>query len=244
MANQSMLILQVPSIILMLIITIAVWHFVLHKKVRLYRSMEGSKTELITHLLWHGLFLTLLLTFQGHVLETATIVKCISCRDQTMLYINGNISCTEPWQYVVYLYIALWLAPFFLILTFGKYLFVDQEISVSKFVLFCLCPLPTSAYVIIRLTINKIRGPSSAKIRTEDIEDSNVLAKFFQNSRAKLPFWLDYFCCHGIIVMFRFAMVIVYIFSSDVMNGVLGMLIIVFVKQLYTVLALPYSSAR
>ena len=242
--NQSMLILQVPSIILIFIITIAIWHFVLHKKVRLYRSMEDSKTELITQLLWHGLFLTLILTFQGHVLETTTIVKCLSCREQSMLYINGNISCTEPWQYVVYLYIALWLAPFFLILTFGKYLFVDQEISVSKFVLLCLCPLPASVYVIVRLLISKIQGPSSAKIRTEDIDDSNMLVKFFQNSQTKVPLWLNYLCCHGIIVMFRFTMVILYTFNDDVMNGLIGILVVVFIKQIYTVLALPYSSVK
>ena len=44
--------------------------------------------------------------------------------------------------------------------------------------------------------------------------------------------------------MFRFTMVILYTFNDDVMNGLIEILVVVFIKQLYTVLALPYSSVK
>ena len=241
--NQSMMMLQAPMVIFMFSILIAVWQLVLRKRIRGYRAIDDQKTEIISQVLWHGLLLTLLLTFQGHVLETATLVKCVTCYDESFLYINGNISCTQPWQYAVYLYLALWLAPFSIMLTFGKYyLFNDQEITMSKFVMFCLCPLPTSIYIITLLLIAKIRGIPSTKIQTED--NSNPVVKFFQNSQKDLPFLLDYLCCHGVVVMCRFAMVMLYTFNDDVMAGLLGTLMVVFLKLLYTLIALPYSSMR
>lgn len=241
--NQVLAMTEAPKIVLLLAVLVIIWHFVIQYKVSSASPMNESRYAKIGQVLCHGMFLALLITYQGHVVETGALLKCVSFGDQSVLFIDGSITCTQPWQYFVYLYLGLWLAPFFLILICGAPLLIGEQISETRFVLLCLFPLPASLFLIIQLLVGKIRGTLSFT-KTENEPNSNVMASFFQNSQRNLPFVLEFICCHGVIVALRFTLVLMYTYNDDVINAMLGMLLVVFVKQMYTLLALPYSSLR
>ena len=231
-ANQVLAMFFVPVMVIILGIICLMWHFVIQKK--------KSSFEQIGHFLWHALFLTLLLTYQGHLVETATLLKCVPFSGGEVFFLNGNMSCMQDWQYVFGMYLVVWLVPFWLILMFGKYLLHKEHLSLPKYILLCLIPLPMGIYLIIQILSRKIRG----NVRLDTTKNSGLVPSFLQNSNRRLHFLLNYLCCHGIIVMLRFAMVMTYTYSDNVINGMLAVLGVVFAKLMYTTITLPYSYLR
>ena len=235
-ANQIMAMLFVPVMVVILGIICIIWHLVIQKNKGGY---EG-RSEKIGHFLWHALFLTLLLTYQGHLIETSALLKCVSFSGGKVFFLNGNIPCMQHWQYLFGVYLLIWLVPFWLILIFGRYLLHKEHMSLPKLILLCLMPLPLGIYLLIQILSRKIKGT----VRLGTANNPGLVASFLQNSQRKLPFLLHFLCCHGIIVMFRFAMVMTYAHSDNVINGMLAMLGVVFAKLMYTTITLPYSYLR
>ena len=238
--NQVVAMFFAPTIITLLCVVCLIWHLLAQRRENTKIFKSEMKSELISQFLWYALFLTLLLTYQGHLIETAALLKCVPFSDSKVLFLNGNISCTQHWQYVVALYLGFWLLPFSLILFFGSHLLRKEYLSLPKLILLCFLPLPFGLYLIIQTIIRRIQG--TKRFGAED--KPNLVADFLQNSQRKLPLLLRYLCCHGIIVMFRFAMVMMYTYNDDIMNGMLAMLGFVFAKLMYTTVALPYFSLR
>ena len=238
--NQVVAMFFAPTVITFLGVLCLIWRFVAQRKENTKIFKSEMKSELISQFLWYALFLTLLLTYQGHLIETAALLKCIPFSDSKVLFLNGNISCMQGWQYVVALYLGFWLLPFWLILVFGSHLLRKEYLSLPKLILLFFLPLPFGVYLIISTIFRKIQGTKRFGIH----EKPDLVADFLQNGQRKLPLLLRYLCCHGIIVMLRFAMVMMYTYNDDIMNGMLAMLGVVFAKLMYTTVALPYFSLR
>ena len=202
-----------------------------------YVAREGPDT--CGQLLGYALFLTLLMTFGHQVYLSAALIKCVPYMNETVLYLNGNVTCFQNWwQYIAAIYLCLWLAPFPLILVVGAPLLGQGHLSFPTYLLLCIFPIPLFLYVVVKIIIRKVQNT----FRLELNNNSTFVTDFLQNNQRKLPFWLDYLCCHGIVVMFRFAMVMMHTFNDDVIKGMTGVLILVFTKLVYTAVASPYSS--
>ena len=202
-----------------------------------YVAREGPDT--CGQLLGNALFLTLLMTFGHQVHLSAALIKCVPYMNETVLYLNGNVTCFQNWwQYITAIYLCLWLAPFPLILVAGAPLLGQGRLTFATYLLLCLFPIPLFLYVVVKTIIRKVQNT----FRLELNNNSTFITAFLQNNQRKLPFLLDYLCCHGIVVMFRFAMVMMHTFNDDVIKGMTGVLILVFTKLVYTAVASPYSS--
>ena len=202
-----------------------------------YVTREGPDT--CGQLLGYALLLTLLMTFGHQVYLSAALIKCVPYMNETVLYLNGNVTCFQNWwQYIAAIYLCLWLAPFPLILVVGAPLLGQGHLSFPTYLLLCIFPIPLFLYVVVKTIVRKVQNT----FRLELNNNSTFVTDFLQNNQRKLPFWLDYLCCHGIVVMFRFAMVMMFTFNDDVIKGMTGVLILVFTKLVYTAVASPYSS--
>ena len=135
-------------------------------------------------------------------------------------------------------YLCLWLAPFPLILVAGAPLLGQGHLSFPTYLLLCIFPIPLFLYLMVMTIIRKVQGTLGLELNNT----SFFITNFLQNSQRDLPFKLDYLCCHGIVVMFRFAMVMMYTFNDEVINGMTGVLILVFTKLIYTAVASPYPT--
>ena len=237
--NQTLAMFFSPLVVTLLLVICVVWHFVIQRR-ESHLFINETRSGQIGQLLWHALFLTLLLTYQGHLIETASLVKCVPFEGDTILFLNGNVSCMKSWQHLVAIYMGLWMLPFWVILIFGPYLLGKEHVTLPKYILLCFIPLPMGIYLLVQTVSRKIKGTK----RLESNNNLSLVARFLHNSQQQLPFVLKFLCCHGIIVMFRFAMVMMYTYYDDVMNGMLAMLGVVFAKLVYTTITLPYSHLR
>ena len=242
LTNQVLAMFFIPLILVIFGIICLIWNAMVQRRQRYYTYNGEGKFDHIGQLLWYSLFLTLLLTYQGHVLETTSLLKCVPYENGTVWFLDGNISCFQNWQYIVGIYLGLWLAPFSVILIFGPAGLHGSYLSMIQFILFCIFPLPMLIFLVFKTIVRKLQGGLTT-VKLEFSVDSSIITNFLRNSDRDLPYSLEKLCCHGVIMMFRFAMVIMYTYNEDVIKGIVGILVVVFAKLCYTIVALPYSSA-
>ncbi|XP_046848069.1 uncharacterized protein LOC124441649 [Xenia sp. Carnegie-2017] len=102
-----------------------------------------------------------------------SLLHCVRIGDDNVLFLDGNIKCYQPFQYVFIGYVASSVFPFCLVPVLGAYLLRTGRISASHFCFSCLIPLPFCCfwlyllmkdYIIFKRDFNESRSPSSFRV--------------------------------------------------------------------------------
>ncbi|XP_046848223.1 uncharacterized protein LOC124441801 [Xenia sp. Carnegie-2017] len=90
-----------------------------------------------------------------------SLLHCVRIGDDDVLFLDGNVKCYQPFQYVLIGYVTSSVLPFCLVPVLGAYLLKTDQISVAQFCFSCLIPLPFCcfwSYLLVKNYINRKRG--------------------------------------------------------------------------------------
>ena len=118
-----------------------------------------------------AVFLEILLLGYDRLAETSLgLMHCVSIGSQRRLFIDGNTLCWQTWQYVLFLYIMIFVVPFIAVLYFGSRNLYSSSISASGFLAACVFPLPFLAYWLLKHVCTR-KGEESAMRTNDEVDD-------------------------------------------------------------------------
>ena len=110
--------------------------------------------------------------FLGYVtLATVSIslIRCVFVADENRWFYNGNVTCYQWWQYASFTFIAIFVIPFIFVLTFVSLELHHDKITVGKFLLAIIFPLPSLMLWLFRFVC------SSPVANVEENQNVNAL---------------------------------------------------------------------
>ena len=85
--------------------------------------------------LYRGSVVLILLNFVALAKTSMTLLQCVHLIDQSVLFIDGHITCYQSWQYLVMAYILLFIVPVFPVLFIGVSRLHRKQISANQLVI-------------------------------------------------------------------------------------------------------------
>ncbi len=123
------------------------------------------KTNLAT-----GFLLVAMLSYQNATRAALQLVRCVEVHHKVLL-IDSRIKCYEPWQYLVWLYIATCSIPFPIYLIIRPNSLKTQSVSLKEFLVGLILPGPAIIWWLLKQIICKVRKQIEP---TGEIPSNNV----------------------------------------------------------------------
>ena len=112
-----------------------------------------------------GLLQTLLLGYTTLATISFSLLRCVPVGIEKHLFYDGNHACFQWWQYLLIAFVCTFVIPFVFVLLWGSYKLYGKTLSVGKFLLACLFPLPSLIYWLFfsfcqvqRHPVNEVSG--------------------------------------------------------------------------------------
>ena len=190
-----------------------------------------------------GFVLCLLFTYQKLATTSFTLLNCVPVGDESVLFVEGTVTCYQMWQYGVMAYSVTCIVPFCLTLLIGPGLLKDGLISLPQFFLGCIIPLPFFLYwLTIRLTKRSLRSSNtSVELTSEAQAVIAILQGPFKETETK---YLGPTCGQGVLIGRRLVLVVIGTFITDPLIRMLLMMLVCFIILLHHVHVLPYKDTK
>ena len=107
-----------------------------------------SVQQSVTASLIQAFLLACLLSFQQTIKGVFHFIQCVTVRNKTVLYIQGNIQCYSWWQNIIQIYLFLNVIPLIFVLSHLPFKIKDKNVSVRMFILACVLPVPFQVYLL------------------------------------------------------------------------------------------------
>eukprot|EP00112_Aurelia_sp_Birch-Aquarium-sp1_P003286 Seg1365.4 transcript_id=Seg1365.4/GoldUCD/mRNA.D3Y31 product="WD repeat-containing protein 19" protein_id=Seg1365.4/GoldUCD/D3Y31 len=157
-----------------------------------------------------SMFEVCLLTYSVVVQTVFKLSHCIEINNQKYLYIQGNISCFQPWQYALMIVSVIWVAPFclFIFLLPGS-----KQTELRGIFVGCFFPLP---YLFYRLYRWKFACTTQ---HDKQVDALDVVAKLIHESLTS-PFKKtsgepEYLYWEGVYIARRLVLITILTFFQD-----------------------------
>ena len=186
-----------------------------------------------------GFILALLFTFQKMGTTTFMLLNCVPVEGESVLFIDGTVTCYQYWQYGVLAYAVTCVTPFFLVLMFGPGLLETGYISLWEFFAGCMCPLP--ALIVWLLKRLLCRAPEAAVVRRKRSGDVVAVLNILQGPFKSYDFGV---CWSGVLIGRRLVIILLYTFVNDALIRLLCMLLACFLILLHHVHVQPYNDTK
>ena len=82
-----------------------------------------------------------LYTYENIAENVMSILNCVPVGNQTVLFIDGNVTCPQPWQSILIILMCVYIIPFFMVLFLAPRLLEKQLINLPVFFLSFILPL-------------------------------------------------------------------------------------------------------
>ena len=205
------------------------------------RKVDPTKKTFLSKLAT-GFILSLLFTYQKLATTSFALLNCVPVGDDSVLFIEGTITCYRGWQYGVIVYVSLCIGPFCMVLLIGPGLLKDGLIPLKQFFCACFLPLPFLVYwVAMRLWLRGWRPDVACSLGPEAQAVINVLQGPFKETDTRL---FGSLCGAGVVIGRRLVLVLLYTFVNDTLVRMLAMMLVCFVILLHHMHALPYRDTR
>ena len=137
----------------------------LSHKLTILRFLQAFKTSLQVASL--QIILLGYSTLTSHILALLT---CVPMADnKQILYIDGNVSCYQTWQYVLLTLVITWSIPLVFSLYMASKSLVDNALSVSGFYTALMFPLPFALYSLFKSTLCKTKTDQRDRREQENV---------------------------------------------------------------------------
>ena len=128
------------------LISLVMFTYIASRIWRLCKRALNQPSAIILRLLFCGLRLILI----SYATITSISFALLSCVDihagHSVLFIDGSIQCYQWWQYIIFLLVVCWVAPFPVAIYISSWLLEKKKLSIKMFVLFLLVPLAAILY--------------------------------------------------------------------------------------------------
>lgn len=85
---------------------------------------------------------TLLLGYETLADTTLKLMHCVPIGLEWRLFVDGNIQCWQWWQYLLIVFIVVFVIPLVLVLFWGSLMLSKDKVSAKEFLTSCAFPLP------------------------------------------------------------------------------------------------------
>ncbi len=225
--------LFVPLLLLMLV-TVYVTSLIAEKRVR-----NTQIWDFLARRAALGIMFAILFSYQKLASSMFQLIHCVQVGEDSVLFVDGEITCYQPWQALVFIYLALCICPFFIYIAVGPALMKNGYITLPEFFAGCLFPVPMALYWIVKYSV-------ANGITVEPKDDAVSVYKLLQGPyrEFQLPGILRYLCWSGVLLGRRLALIFAATFIHDVILRLSVMLIICISALLYHVVILPCKETR
>ena len=171
----------------------------------------------------------LLLTFSTIATYSFDAVHCVRINDELYLYTQASIKCYQLWQYMVLLFIVLWIIPFISTLYIGPKLLYRCYITPTQFLLGLTFP----PFLLLIFLKHKVSVNDKCKLTMSD----GILAKhllLIVNEPFRTSFENnDKLCWESMLILRRMLLVIlnIFIMSSIIKLFPMGFLLLIYLIQ-------------
>ena len=179
----------------------------------------------------------LLLFYQQIANTTFSLLYCIKSGDKSILFIDGTVTCYQPWQILILIFAFKWVIAIIPVLMFLPGLLELRLISVTDFFLACLLPGPMLCYWMYRFYTKKFRFHSSYVTPWQD-EALGILQKTFVPTTYRNMFP---FCWLGFMKIRRLALVLIFTFVSNLVGRITLMCIVIMLFLIIHLKTEPYQ---
>ncbi len=148
-------------------------------------------------------FLLIIILSAQQLSTTAfSFLKCVRLGGDLHLLIEADVVCYQPWQILVFVYLTLFVLPFWLTLLIGPGLLRYDVISVNNFLLGLVCPAPVLIYWIYRVRLDR---NNDAKESCPKMSQTCLLDEVWYSFK---PFFgYKYLCWGGLVELRRLGLV-------------------------------------
>ena len=169
------------------------------------------------------------------------LLRCVPIGSERRLFYDGNVVWLQWWQYICIAFVVVFVVPFGLVLFWGSMKLHREALSVKRFVLACVFPLP----FLVNWTFTALLGNSnegnfpSSVLLTESIE--KVLYDPFKRPVDGKGGSLNW---ESILIGRRLILIIVKAAISDPFSRVMLMTLFSFLVVLHHLAKQPFRDSR
>ncbi len=179
----------------------------------------------------------MLLFYQQIASMSFSLVYCIKSDDQWILFIDGTVSCYQPWQIVVFIFVVNWVVAIIPVLMFLPGLLELRLISVTDFFLACLVPGPMLVYWGYRFYRRRLSFHRAYATVWQD-----KVVSILQQSYVKTTYKDIFpFCWVGFMKIRRLVLVVIFTFVSNLVGRVSLMCFVIIMFLIIHLKTLPYK---
>ncbi len=181
-----------------------------------------------------------LLLFYQQIANTAfSLLRCIESDGQSILFIDGTVTCYQPWQIVILIFAINWIVGIIPVLMFLPGLLELRLIGMKDFFLACLLPGPMLVYWGYRIYKKKFSFHREYRTPWQD-EALALLQKTFVKTTYKNMFP---FCWLGFMKIRRLALVLIFTFVSNLVGRISLMCFVILFFLFLHLKTLPYQDS-
>ena len=112
---------------------------------------------------------TIFLSYVTLAIVSISLIRCVSVAGTARWFYNGNIICYQWWQYVSFIFNAIFVIPFIFVLALVSLKLHHDKITIRQFLLAIICPLP-----FLLLCLFRYVRPAAA-VNVEENQNLNAL---------------------------------------------------------------------
>ena len=197
-------------------------------------SRQKEKPKLVHYI---AVFIEVLLLGYERLAETSLkLMHCVAIGSGKWLFMDGNIPCFQWWQYILLVYIAVFVFPFIIVLYCGSSKLYKSSITAKEFLAACMLPLPFLIYWLFKGM--RKRGGSDSTSALEDSKDVlDILHGPFRapnNSDKGTLYW------ESVLIGRRLILLVCHTFVTNAILRVVCMTFACFLMTLHHILKMPF----
>ena len=182
--------------------------------------------------------LTFLFTYQRLAHVALTLLNCVSVGADSVLFVDGSVTCLRPWQYAVVGYVLGCVVPFCGVLLLGPGLLADDTVSAPQFICACAFPLPFVVYWTY-IHLQRRMSPRHEQPQSPTSDKPRAIAAVLHS-----PFRPGCGAWAGVVVVRRLVLVALSAFLNNPLIRMFSMLVTIILSLLALAHARPYRSRR
>ena len=113
----------------------------------------------------------LLLGYERLADASLSLLQCVPIGSEWRLFLDGNIHCWRWWQNMLIVYVAVFVAPFIMVLYFGSLRLYRNKVSVKEFLGACVLPLP----FLVRWAVQHVKKSNTIETDSSDGDEIKTI---------------------------------------------------------------------
>ena len=188
-----------------------------------------------------GLTMSILLSHQTFAVTVYSMGMCITVGDSSVLFLDGNVTCINWWQWMCIFNISTFILPLGLYLAMAPKYIKAGHMRLWQFFVGCMFPLFAGFVFVIQSYHNKVTSREKPRSTESDIHRSHVgtICELLQGPHKETQHHIQQFethCCWtGVLFMRRQVLATIYTLVKDPLTKMSLMSFVIFIYLVDTI---------